>query len=335
MQSLAIVVPKKRAEQVRKRLIEKGALRTDLRAESDAKHVYFPVRQHLDMGFELLTRSFKELKQLPNDYRQLLELPEELQSLLPSSFDVIGHVAIVKLPEELIQYGKEVGKAIARVNKPVKTVCLDAGVKGEARKRALKILHGSKDTLTRYKEHGLVFKVDPRKMFFSPRLATERRIVANQVMDGERVFDMFAGVGPFSILIAKTRAPEMVYACDFNEQAYGFLTENIRINKVETKVTSLLGDVRAISSDIPMVHRIIMNLPHSAFEFIDLAAEKLMDHGIIHYYEITGEENLKERVEKIKKRFSDIGRNQMAIEIRTVKSYSPTLKYYAMDIAIT
>ena len=335
MESLAIVVPKKKAEQVKRRLMEKFALRADLQVESDARNVYFPVSQHLEIGFEIVTREFKEQKQQVNDYREILELPEELRKLLPSSFDVIGHVAIVKLPDELLPHGKEIGKAIAQVNKPVKTVCLDEGVKGETRKRELRIIFGSKDTITTYKEHGLTFKVDPRTMFFSPRLATERKMIADQVTIGERVFDMFAGVGPFSILIAKARSPEKVFACDINQQAFDLLTENIEANKVQGVVFPFLGDARKVSSQIPMVNRIIMNLPHSAFDFLDVVARKIAEEGTVHYYDILEQDSLDSRLEEVKSRLAELGRPIRGIAVRIVKSYSPTMRYYAMDIEFT
>lgn len=335
MESLAVVVPKKKAEQVKKKLMEKSALRTDLQVESDAKNVYFPVSQHLELGFDVVTRAFKELKQVVSDYRDLVELPDELRPFLPSSFDVIGHVAIVKLPDEILPHSKAIGKAIAQANKPVKTVCLDEGVKGETRTRELKILFGSKDTVTTYKEHGLTFKVDPRTMFFSPRLATERKTIADQVTIGERVFDMFAGVGPFSILIAKTRSPEKVFACDINQQAYDLLLENIQMNKVGGIVFPFLGDSREIASQVPVVNRIIMNLPHSAFEFLDVAASKIAEGGTLHYYEIIEQDLLENRVQEIKKRLTELGKPVADIDIRVVKSYSPTMRFYAMDISIT
>jgi len=335
MESLALVVPRKKAEQIRKKLSEKNALRTDLRVVSDSKNVYFPVKKQLDMGYEFVTRSFKEQKQVPSDYRDLLSLPQELQSLLPSSLDIIGHVAIVKLPKELAQYAKMIGKAIAEVNKPVRTVCLDSGIRGEERTRSLKILYGKKDTLTTYREHGLIFRVDPRTMFFTPRLATERKIVADQVTAGETIFDMFAGVGPFSILIAKTRNPERIFASDINEDAFNLLEENIRLNKVNELVVPILSDVRDISNKIQTVDRVIMNLPQSGFEYIDTAIEKLSQPGIIHYYEIIEEDALEERIEDLKKKLLSMGRVVKKIDVRNVKSYSPTLGYFAIDIEIT
>jgi tRNA (guanine37-N1)-methyltransferase len=334
MESLAVVAPKRKAEQVKKRLMEKSALRTDLQVESDAKNVYFPVSQHLEIGFEVVTRPFKEQKQIISDYRDLIELPDEAKPHLPSSFDVIGHVAIVKLPDELLPHAKAIGKAIAEANKPVKTVCLDEGVKGETRTRELKILYGSKDTVTTYKEHGLTFRVDPRTMFFSPRLATERKIIADQVTIGERVFDMFAGVGPFSILIAKTRSPEKVFACDINKQAFDLLVENIQTNKVDGVVSPFIGDAREISSQVPTVNRIIMNLPHSAFEFLDVAASKIAEEGTIHYYEIIEQSALENRIKDIKGRLAELGKPVLEADIRIVKSYSPTMRFYAMDITI-
>ena len=82
----------------------------------------------------------------------------------------------------------------------------------------------------------LRFMVDVEKCYFSPRLSTERARIADLVEDGEVVLNMFAGVGPYSITIAKRKKAE-VYSNELNEAAYRLHLENNRLNKVEERIT--------------------------------------------------------------------------------------------------
>src|SRR5512137_2222188 len=127
-QSLSVVVPKKKAELARRRLMEKGFMRRDLQVKSDAKNVYFPVTQRVDLGYPLETTDFKQIEETISDYRQLVDVPDDVRPFLPSSFDTIGAIAVVKMDEKVRPFASQVGKAILATQKALKTVCLDSGV---------------------------------------------------------------------------------------------------------------------------------------------------------------------------------------------------------------
>src|SRR5438552_14740080 len=147
-------------------------------------------------------------------------------------------------------------------------------------------------THTTHKTYGCLFGVDLSKAFFSPRLSTEHQRVVQMVEKGERVVDMFAGVGPFSILIAKKVGDVRVDAIDANPQAVELLQENVRANKVEEKVHVHLGNAReVIRKELTQIaSRVIMNHPSASKEFIKAACDALRPSGgVIHYYTFTGE----------------------------------------------
>jgi len=333
MDSLCVVVPKKKAEPVRKRLLEKGILRKGLQVRSDAKSVFLPVTQRVDLGYPVETMSFEELQEQVKDYRLLVDVPNGLRSELPSSYDVLGSVALVKMDEAVLPYAGQIGKAIMTVQKSVTTVCVDEGVKEEYRTRSIRVVAGDDTTETVHKEYGLVFKMDVRSVFFSPRLATERDIVAKQVQPGEVVIDMFAGIGPFSIMIAKTRRPKVVYAIDTNPEAIRYMRENISLNKVST-VTPILGDAREEVARLEQADRIIMNLPHSAREFLPEAIAALKPGGVMHFYEIMEDSDLETRFGMIADTAVAKGRVVKELARRKVKSYSPTMGFYAFDLSL-
>jgi tRNA (guanine37-N1)-methyltransferase len=332
MDSLCIIVPKKKAEPVRKRLLEKGILRKGLQIKSDAKNVYIPVSQRVDLGYPIETASFDEVDEQVKDYRVLVNIPDDLRVSLPSSYDVLGSIALVKLADDVKDYAYEIGEAIIATQKAIKTVCVDAGVVDQFRTRAVSVVAGEKTTLTTHKEYGLVFVMDVAKVFFSPRLATERETVAKQVVAGEVVVDMFAGIGPFSIMIAKTRAPRIVYAIDANPEAIKYMAENIELNKV-TVVKPILGDAREQVAKLEPADRIIMNLPHDAREFLADAIRALKPGGVVHFYEIVEEAELAQRVGDLADIAVREGRVMKELARRRVKSYSPTMNFYAFDLS--
>ena len=331
MDSLCLVVPKKKAEPVRRRLLEKGLLKRSLQIKSDAKNVYFPVTQRIDLGYPVETAEFKEVEEQISDYRVLVDVPEGLRPLLPSSYDTLGSVALVKMADEVTPYAQQIGKAIIATQKSIRTVCMDSGVVDEFRTRNVKVVAGEKTTETIHKEYGMTFKMDVAKVFFSPRLATERENVAKQVQQGEVVTDMFAGIGPFSILIAKTRSPKIVYAIDVNPDAIAFMKENMALNKVDN-VQPIAGDAREVVAGLEKADRIIMNLPHNASEFVAEAILSLKPGGVIHYYEIMEEPKLQPRLDGIADIARREGRTLKELARRKVKSYSPTMNFYGLDL---
>ncbi len=331
MESLCIVVPKKKAEPVRKRLMEKGVLRKDLQIRSDQKNVYLPVNQRVDLGYPIESADFKEVEQEVTDYRLLVDVPEEVRPQLPSSYDVIGTIAVVKMADDVIKYASEIGRAIIATQKSIRTVCADSGVTDQYRTRDIKVVAGEKATETLHKEYGMTLAVDIAKVFFSPRLATEREMVAKEVSSGEVVIDMFAGVGPFSILIAKTRSPRTVYAIDLNPEAILLLRRNISLNKVSC-VVPIQGDARTEVAKLEKADRIIMNLPHDASQFVREAMRALKPGGVMHYYEITDEPGLVARLGEIADTARSEGRVMREVARRRVKSYSPSMSFYSLEL---
>ncbi len=237
------------------------------------------------------------------------------------SFDIVGDVAIIKYRDELDV--EEFADYILQKHKNVKNVAVDYGVEGETRVRRVELIRGT-GTETIYREFGIRLKVDISKVYFSPRLATERWRVVNEVEDGEVIYDMFAGCGPFSILIAKNRAVR-IYASDINPHAIRYLEENIRLNKVE-RIKPMLGDARVVYREIPeKVDRVIMNLPHSAYEFLPVAMEVLKPGGVINYYEILPKDT------DLKNRFE----GKFTVErVRRVHEYSPSKTLYSFLLTI-
>ena len=205
---------------------------------------------------------------------------------LVSAFDQIGNIIIVRIPDSLLSKKELIGKTLLREVKIAKSVFYQSSaVEGDFRTRKLELLAGEDSTETIYRESGCRFIVDVEKAFFSPRLSTERARIANLVNDGETILNMFAGVGMFSIMAAKTKRCK-VYSIDVNPVASRLCEKNIESNKLCGEVISINGDAREIINDTldNISDRTLMLLPERSDEFLDVAIRATKNDGVLHYY---------------------------------------------------
>jgi tRNA (guanine37-N1)-methyltransferase len=160
----------------------------------------------------------------------------------------------------------------------------EGGIEGDFRLRKLRHLGGEDRTLTVHRENGCAFKVDVARCYFSPRLATERLRVADQAAEGESVLNMFAGVGPFSVVVAK-RKQARVLSCELNAFACSLHEENDRANRVDR----LVKVVNADAARLPRLtrrrfDRILMPHPSQSDRFLPVALALARRGATIHYY---------------------------------------------------
>jgi tRNA (guanine37-N1)-methyltransferase len=284
----------------------------------------------------MIIKMDKKINKKPKSYKELLNIPDTLKNKLPTSYDVIGNILLLKLDPELTCFKSEIGNTLLKVNKNIKTVCLTKPIKGELRTRDMEIISGEKSTETIHKEFGLRFKVDVKKTYFSPRLANERKRVAELVKDGEIVLDMFAGVAPFSIMIAKYAKPKIVYAFDKNKDAVRYANDNVKINNVLDKVEVIHTDAKKSEEILNQkgvkANRIIMNLPFSSYLFFENALKLVADSCTIHYYDILKEDDIDERINDLKKLANKSKINLAKFDIRKIKTYAPREFYIGVDI---
>lgn len=286
----AVKVDAWEGETARRALARLGVLdRSHRIARDDAGFLLIPVTEKSIEGFTVVVpattlegRGKKPLGDLPSALGGILT-KEEL-GCVKRSFDVIGSVAVLELglpPEK----EKRVAEGMLKAFPSLKTVCKKAGaIEDEYRVRPVKVLAGN-GTETLYREHGCGMKLDVGKVYFSPRLSTERLRVARQVRAGERVLVMFAGVGPYAILIAKMQPEARVWAVEKNPVAAEYLKENIKLNRLEGRVEAFCGDVREVVPKLGMkFNRIVMPLPKGAGDFLDTAFGALEKGGIAHFY---------------------------------------------------
>ncbi len=203
-----------------------------------------------------------------------------------SSYDIIGDIVVIKIPDSIIAKKQLIAEAILSRVKPSRSVFMQSSaVQGDFRVRNLEFVAGENKTTTIYKEHGCRFMVDVAKVYFSPRLSTERARIAGLVGDNEVILNMFAGICTFSIIIAK-KCNCQIYSIDLNPDAYSLCVENVKLNKVTERVTPILGDANdiIIREFEGKADRVLMPLPERAKEYLEYAVLALKDKGMLHYF---------------------------------------------------
>jgi tRNA (guanine37-N1)-methyltransferase len=267
--------------------------------------------------------------------------PEQLKQIY-KTYDIIGNIAVIRVPESHRHLSKLIAEAIMSTHREVKAVWRQSNsVSGDYRLRSLKFLLGKKTTETLYKEHGCVYKTDLRKTYFSPRLSYERMRIAELIQPGEVVLNMFAGVGCYSISIAKHSEPLKVYSVDINPSAFQYLHENIRLNRVADVVIPIQGDAKKVTEKELQnaADRVLMPLPERACEYLDYAHLALKPTGgWIHYYSFEYAKKNENPVEKAETKVSEKMRrlcSNFQVEFgRIVRPIGPRWYQVVLDIHV-
>ncbi len=332
---------------------KRGLRDKSLEMRQEGKFIFVPlVRQPTEEEIELLKGEvpevlvevglFQERKQQEKTLADALAglLPTHLMVSLPRALDVIGDIAVVEIPVELKPYEKLIGEAILTTHRNVKTVLAKAGaVGGTYRTRNFTIIAGEPRTRTVHKEFGCQYQVDVANVYFSPRLSHEHERVASLVREGETVVDLFAGIGPFSVLIGKRHPTAKVYALDMNPAAYELLKKNVLLNRVQGNVIPILGDARKIVQEklSGVADRVVMNLPEIAIGFVEVACQAVKpEGGMVHFY---GFVRLPDTVEALKSRFSVMieksgSRVEQFLSVRTVRETAPYEQQVVLDARV-
>ncbi|KYC44535.1 MAG: tRNA (guanine(37)-N1)-methyltransferase Trm5b [Candidatus Methanofastidiosum methylothiophilum] len=324
-------VSRAEGEKHRKTLLDRGVLDINFKIAYDGDFIIFPLKEEIS-GYDLVEYNFLPLEKRKTSIREILseKIPESYLLKL-RAFDAIGNIALIQLSDELISYQKIIGEALLELNPFIKCVFRKDSIEGKYRVPKLELIAGEYTTETVYQEFGVRILLDVSKVYFSPRLSEERKRIASLVKKDETILDMFCGVGPFSLMISKKSNPKKIYAIDINEAAIYYLKKNIALNKTYN-IVPIHGDSRKEIKNIENPDRIIMNLPHSSFEFLPDVFSTYKS-SIVHLYAVS------ENINSVKKKIIELSsENNKKIEFiteRTVKSYSPNTDIYCIDFAFS
>ncbi|XP_019456280.1 PREDICTED: tRNA (guanine(37)-N1)-methyltransferase 1 [Lupinus angustifolius] len=212
------------------------------------------------------------------DYWQMNEILEALLPegvVVPSGFEIVGHIAHLNLRDEHLPHKKLIAKVVLDKNKPkIQTVAnkIDS-IHNKYRTMQLEVLAGNHSLVTTVIENGIRFQVDLATVYWNSRLATERQRLLSSFTRDDVVCDVFSGAGPLAISAA--RIVRRVFANDLNPYAVEYLERNIVLNKLDRKVKVFNMDGRRFIESMyasdkgHSITQVVMNLPNEAAEFLD------------------------------------------------------------------
>jgi tRNA (guanine37-N1)-methyltransferase len=316
------------------------------REEGEATRTVLADADLLDHGYDIVVDAdvlyipILDPEAVPDDYevvdydapaREERRLPEDVLGFEPS-YERLGDIVIVD--EDDPERARAIADALVESDIRAETVVNRASkIKGELRVRDWEVLVGD-DTETVHREYGFEFLLDISTVYFSPRLATERHRVVEQVREGEHVFDMFAGVGPFVIPCAARGA--QVVGVDLNEAAVSYLRANAERNNVADNVTAIHGDVRDVAADYTdWADRVVMNLPHSANDFLNTAVAVAGDECVVHLYDIQHEDDPFGPGLAAVRAAAEPEYDVEVLTERVVRSYAPHEYNVCLDVRLT
>jgi len=275
----------------------------------DEDHVYIPVVSDYESDSVITMRvEPREQKVMPTGHA--------------GSFDLVGHIAIIHERRGIDTDG--VVSFILRSKPNIRTVYLDKGIQGPMRLRDLTILHGEDNPVTTYRENNITMKVDVKKAYFSPRLSTERMLLAKGVRDGEKIYDMFCGIGPITLNIGKIKDCE-IFACDMNPDAIELMVDNIGSNKLVSSVFVNENDSYALLEEMESMDRIIMNNPVSKYKDLGDVVSKLKVGGHLNIYFVDTQEGIGNEM-------SNLLKYGLELEMkRVVHGYSSSRSMYSLQ----
>ncbi len=265
------------------------------------------------------------------------KLTDDEIKLLKTSFDIVGDIAQLEIPEELESKEKIIAETVMKLHKNVNVVVKKVGAtSGEERIRPVKIIAGENRSKTIHRENNYEFELDLNKVYFTPRLVTERKRVVSQIKEGEIVFDLFAGVGVFSIPC--TKKAEKVIAIDINSDAVRYMKENAMRNKVWSKMEIYEGDCRKVVEEKNFENcadRIIMNLPMHSENFLDVAFKIAKKDCVIHFYTFLEESELFEKgIKTIKDSAEKHGKKIEILGNKTCGQLAPRIYRTVIDFKV-
>ncbi|MEM3399657.1 MAG: class I SAM-dependent methyltransferase family protein [Candidatus Micrarchaeia archaeon] len=326
------------AERVRRELIGISALDFSYSPDRNGEYVYFPLKREI-VGYKTVERELKK-REIPahslHDYLRVFLNEEEL-SLVSKSFDIIGDIAVIEIDDALGEKKRIVADALMRMHRNIRVVARKTGPMGGIfRTRPLEIIAGENRTETLHRENGCVFKLDVASAYFSPRLSHERERIASLVGENEKVFALFAGVGPYPILIAKRQPKTKIYAIELNPHAFRYLEQNIRLNGVGANVIPLLGDVGEVLPKIKeKPDRVLMPLPKGAENFLGAVLRCAKEGTVIHFYTFSGSEELFEKpLSLVKSTATKMGWNVEILYKKIVRPYAPHVFQVVLDFRV-
>ena len=261
--------------------------------------------------------------------KERLALPNRLVDLLPYKWEMLGDVLIAKFPVELRPAIERIAETYA-VELEAKTV-MDEGDTSTACFAHQGWRSSTGPIRRRYITKGrILYKLDAAKLMFSSGNFDEKKRMGELDCTGETVVDMFAGIGYFTLPLAKIAHAKRVIACEINPLAHAYLQQNIKLNGVEEVVETYLGDNRTLPYE-NIADRIVMGYIGSTEASLPKAMRLIKKGGIIHYHDVCSIDEIPEKmVDAIAEAAGE--KEFEVLQVKEVKADAPCKSHMVIDV---
>jgi len=292
-----IKAPIDKTQEIKKFLVGKFALSKEFKIEKDKKYSYLPLSSEVNIPKDYNYAKIME-KFISNTHTKKNSEAKTKANI--SGYDVIGSVAIFEIPKSLAKGEKRIAESILKTHKNIHSIYKkQGGHEGTYRVQKLKFVAGIDKSETTHREHNCQIMLDVKKVYFSPRLSNERKRIFEKVKKGEKVLVMFSGSGVYPVVISKNTQAKEILGIEINPSGHKYALKNIGLNKLKN-VKFLKGDVRKVIPTIKKekFDRIIMPLPKTGDNFLDVAFKVAKKGTIIHLYDFCSENEISSKPDK-------------------------------------
>lgn len=329
-----------KAQKVKEYLIKKNLSHPDYIPVKELGLIYFPLLKKATVpGAKVVAVRFSfPVKFQQPSFEELLKsklTPAEMK-VLPKSQEIVGKILILEIPPELASKEKIIAEAYLKQAKHVETVVKKEDIHaGEYRLRKVKVLAGKKTTETIHQESGVKIKLDLEKTYFSARSANERLRIAKQIKTPEEVLVMFSGAAPYPLVLARNSPAQKIYGIEINPLAHRYALENVSLNNMDNKIVIYQGDVHTVLPPLrKKFDRIVMPLPRTGKEFLDVALTKAKAGTIVHFYSFLREEEMPAEAKKIKELCSKLKHPVRVLRMTKCGQFSPHTFRVCFDLKV-
>jgi len=273
---------------------------------------------------------------------------DDLEPSLPRKWERLGQ--LILFPKDAFQGLKWVEFIEKQDEKFWNNVAEIFGVKSIARQQPIantitrdaqiEMLLG--ESWVEFKQHDVKFGFDAGKVMFSSGNITERKRMADLDVKDEVILDAFAGIGYYTLPIAKYGQPKKIHAFDINPYSIEGLKWGVHANDVGSVIEIHEGDNRIhLPTFEQTADRCILGLLPSSESVWEVCFDCLKPSGgVLHIHMNVEEEKISSWVEETKHYFERlaIAKNPDAqvkiMHVEKVKWYAPRIRHVVLDLHI-
>ncbi|KAL0233318.1 hypothetical protein GEMRC1_012063 [Eukaryota sp. GEM-RC1] len=302
----------------------------------------FCSQHNIKTSFHVITRTYPDLTAAE---ALRAYLPPDVDG--PSSYEQAGHLIHLNLLSAHIPFKHEIGQIFLDKLKNVKTVVnKSSSISNQFRVFPMEVIAGVHDTNVSLLENNCRFEFDYEQVYWNSRLQIEHKRMIDSIVStstsSTRVADVFCGIGPFSVPLAKNDV--FVYANDLNPKSVEYLQNNFAINKINSakfEISNIDGSdfIRSMISKDVVPHHFIMNLPALAVDFLHVFSEgdcEKLKNSIIHVYSFSrGQDPCDDVINQITEIFRT---KEITIEVvngTIVRDVAPNKRMVRVDFKIS